>query len=109
MYFNIKCIGKLQGPTNEFERSLVFETGEFERPKFDCMYYMPVLNQEILINPEHSNACTYGPILSPCKSQFWTSFAAFFQLMSYLKEELIFQVIVASSCFIRMSSASNGF
>ena len=37
MYFNIKCIGKLPGPTNEFERSLVFETGEFERPKFDCM------------------------------------------------------------------------
>ena len=37
MNFNIKCIGKLSGPTNEFERSLVFETGEFERPKFDCM------------------------------------------------------------------------
>ena len=36
VYFNIKCIGKLPGPTNEFERSLVFETGEFERPKFDC-------------------------------------------------------------------------
>ena len=36
MYFNINCIGKLPGPTNEFERSLVFETGEFERPKFDC-------------------------------------------------------------------------
>ena len=37
MYFNIKRIGKLLGPTNEFERSLVFETGEFERPKFDCI------------------------------------------------------------------------
>ena len=37
MYFSIKCIGKLPGPTNEFERSLVFETGEFERPKFDCI------------------------------------------------------------------------
>ena len=36
MYFNIKCIGKLPGPTNEFEQTLVFETGEFERPKFDC-------------------------------------------------------------------------
>ena len=36
VYFNIKCIGKLLGPTNEFEQSLVFETGEFERPKFDC-------------------------------------------------------------------------
>ena len=36
VYFNIKCIGKLPGPTNEFERSLVFETGEFEQPKFDC-------------------------------------------------------------------------
>ena len=38
MYFNIKCIGKVPGPTNEFERSLVFETGEFERPKFDCTW-----------------------------------------------------------------------
>ena len=37
MNFNIKCIGKLPGPTNEFELSLVFETGEFERPKFDCI------------------------------------------------------------------------
>ena len=37
MNFNIKCIGKLPGPTNEFERSLVSETGEFERPKFDCI------------------------------------------------------------------------
>ena len=36
MYFNIECIGKLPGPTNELEQSLVFETGEFERPKFDC-------------------------------------------------------------------------
>ena len=35
--FNIKCKGKLPRPTNEFERSLVFETGEFERPKFDCI------------------------------------------------------------------------
>ena len=38
MYLNIKCIGKLPGPTNEFEQSLVFETGEFERPKFDCTF-----------------------------------------------------------------------
>ena len=37
MYFNIKCIGKLPGPTNKFEQSLVFETGEFEEPKFDCI------------------------------------------------------------------------
>ena len=36
MYFNTKCIGKLPGLTNEFERSLVFETSEFEPPKFDC-------------------------------------------------------------------------
>ena len=36
MYFNIKCIGKLPGPTNQSERSLVLETGEFEQPKFDC-------------------------------------------------------------------------
>ena len=40
MYFNIKCIGKLPGPTNEFVRSLVFETGEFEQPKFDCMFWV---------------------------------------------------------------------
>ena len=40
MYFNIKCIGKLPGLTIEFERSLVFETGEFERPKFDCICYV---------------------------------------------------------------------
>ena len=39
MNFNIKCIGKLPGPTNEFEQSLVFETGEFERPKFDCISF----------------------------------------------------------------------
>ena len=39
MNFNIKCIGKLPGPTNEFERSLVFETGEFERSKFDCSIF----------------------------------------------------------------------
>ena len=38
VYFNIKCIWKLSGPTNEFERSLVFETGEFERPKIDCIW-----------------------------------------------------------------------
>ena len=38
MYFNIKRMGKLPGPTKEFERSLVFETGEFERPKFDCSW-----------------------------------------------------------------------
>ena len=38
MYFNIKCIGKLPGPTNEFEPSLVFETGVFQRPKFDCTF-----------------------------------------------------------------------
>ena len=42
MYFNIKCIGKLSGPTKEFERSQVFETGEFERPKFDCIYMYEV-------------------------------------------------------------------
>ena len=39
VYFNIKCIGKLPGPTNEFDGSLVFETGEFERPKFDCIMF----------------------------------------------------------------------
>ena len=44
VYFNIKCIGKLPGPTNEFERSLMCETGEFERPKFDCRYFETILN-----------------------------------------------------------------
>ena len=39
VYFNIIFIGKLPGLMNEFQRSLVFETGEFERPKFDCMTY----------------------------------------------------------------------
>ena len=38
VYFNIKCIWKFPGPTNEFELSLVFETGEFEQPKFDCIF-----------------------------------------------------------------------
>ena len=38
VYFNIKCIEKWLGLTNEFERSLVFETGEFERPMFDCTW-----------------------------------------------------------------------
>ena len=28
VYFHIKCIGKSPGPTNEFERSLVFETSD---------------------------------------------------------------------------------
>ena len=45
VYFNIKCIGKLPGPTNEFERSLVFETGEFERPKFDCIKAQLTINR----------------------------------------------------------------
>ena len=40
VYFNIKCIEKLLGPTNKFEGSLVFETGEFERPKFDCIRFI---------------------------------------------------------------------
>ena len=45
VYFNIKYIGKLPGPTNEFEQSLVFETGEFERPKFDCMLKLMAKNK----------------------------------------------------------------
>ena len=55
MYFNIKCIGKLKGPTNEFERSLVFETGEFERPKFDCNVKIKPLTrpQSLLIHSRH--------------------------------------------------------
>ena len=42
VYFSIKWIGKLPGPTDEFERPLVFETGEFERPKFDCIAQYPL-------------------------------------------------------------------
>ena len=48
VYFNIKCIGKLPGPTNEFERSLVFETVEFERPKFDCTFIERTLHVDII-------------------------------------------------------------
>ena len=36
MYFYIKYIGKLAGLMTKFQRSMVFETDEFERPKFDC-------------------------------------------------------------------------
>ena len=38
MYFYIKYIGKLSGLTTEFQQSMEFETGEFERLKFDCIY-----------------------------------------------------------------------
>ena len=62
MYFNIKCIGKLPGPTNEFERSLVFETGEFERPKFDCMYSFHYTRAE-LRNGSQANAFSYYLLL----------------------------------------------
>ena len=50
MYFNIKCMGKLPGLTNEFEGSLVFETGEFERPKFDCTILVLFLIKLIHVN-----------------------------------------------------------
>ena len=40
--FNIKYIGNMQGLTNEFYRSIVFETGEFERPIFDCMSFVGI-------------------------------------------------------------------
>ena len=49
MIFNNKCIGKLQGPTNEFEQTLVFETGEFERPKFDCNILTSTKNASLII------------------------------------------------------------
>ena len=35
VYFYIKYIGKYPGLTNEFQRSMVFKTDKFERPKFD--------------------------------------------------------------------------
>ena len=55
MYFNIKCIGKLPGPTNEFEQSLVFETGEFERPKFDCI--------NVYLKSSHRPKAICGPLI----------------------------------------------
>ena len=55
MYFNIKCMGKLPGLTNEFEGSLVFETGEFERPKFDCI----VSTHEILVLTAHAQSHSF--------------------------------------------------
>ena len=60
MYINIKCIGKLPGPTNEFERSLVFETGEFERPKFDCI--LVIFSCSFYFNnwPQHEKTCLRG-------------------------------------------------
>ena len=33
MYFYIEYIGNLPGLTNEFWQSMLFETGEFQRPK----------------------------------------------------------------------------
>ena len=37
VYFYIKYIGNPPVLANEFQQSMVFETGEFKRPKFDCM------------------------------------------------------------------------
>ena len=56
MYFNIKCMGKLPGPTNEFEGSLVFETGEFERPKFDCKCHKITYKLRFIANYSSCNA-----------------------------------------------------
>ena len=63
MYFDIKCIGKLLGPMNEFERSLVFETGEFERPKIDCIL-LPLLCSMSLISPNFDVKSTIFPNFS---------------------------------------------
>ena len=56
--FYIKCTRKLPGPTNEFERSLVFETGEFERPKFDCIYSWDELTDGLLKKQIHIKCVT---------------------------------------------------
>ena len=62
------------GPTNEFQPSMVFETGEFERPKFDCTYkfikflflfselffpqqYIPLLTADIYLTLSKVNKC----------------------------------------------------
>ena len=64
MYFNIKCIGKLPGPTNEFERSLVFETGEFERPKFDCIrqFESQILLKKHISSMFYDSLCIYHTV-----------------------------------------------
>ena len=63
--FNIKCIGKSPGLTNEFERSLVFETGEFERPKFDCInIFLPTWQQG-------GRASVFHWSLDPSTSAHW--------------------------------------
>ena len=62
MYFNIKCMGKLPGLTNEFEGSLVFETGEFERPKFDCICKVQINRKEIRLHSNFTMLSTVGDI-----------------------------------------------
>ena len=47
MYFSLN-IGKLPGVTNEFQRSMVFETGEFERTKFNyTFFYIEWFNENL--------------------------------------------------------------
>ena len=64
MYFNIKCIGKLLGQTNEFERSLVLETGEFDGPKFDCIYVTIRVVLTSVPGPEVIKVFSYSTKLS---------------------------------------------
>ena len=41
VHFYITCtyVGKLPGLKNELQRSMVFETDELKRPKFNCMKF----------------------------------------------------------------------
>ena len=74
MYFNIKCIGKLSGPTNEFERSQVFETGEFERPKFDCNYKMTILTRHQKLT-ECKQPINYSVCTLKSMSAYWKEYS----------------------------------
>ena len=65
MYFNIKCIGKFLGPTNEFERSLVFETGEFVRSKFDCILLQGTFLCVLCIAPDKAAYCIFTQFRGP--------------------------------------------
>ena len=71
VYFNIKCIGKLPEPTNEFEWSLVFDTGKFERPKFDCIN---MRKMDLTTWPKHNQnqlfVIFFGLPYSICTTQY---------------------------------------
>jgi hypothetical protein len=39
MFFYLKIYGKLTGLANKFKPTMVFDTSEFEGPRFDCNNY----------------------------------------------------------------------